>query len=200
MSKHTPVHAFRALLLAGLVLALALAAVPSAFAQGEGPASATPAPGVRWGGGTVTAVGTDGFSVHTPRGRDHRVLVDGSTQFFNAQGRPAAYADLTVGARVGGSVEVRADGQLYGLLIILFPPQTRYVGAGVVTALEADAIHFVNRRGRVWEFYVDDATVFTNRAGDALTFADLQVEDRAVVRAALREDGKWWALEVKTGR
>ena len=200
MFKLTFFRRIRTVLLAGLALALAFGAAPAAFAQDEPPPARTPEPGFRWGGGVVTAIGDDGFSVDTRRGRDVRVLVDENTAFFNAQGRPATFADRSVGARVGGSVEVRADGQVYGVLVIIFPPQTRYVGVGVVTGLEADAFHFVNRRGQVWEFYVDDATVFTNRAGDALTFADLQVEERAAVKALLRDDGKWWATEVKTPR
>jgi hypothetical protein len=101
---------------------------------------------------------------------------------------------------VAGSAELQADGTRHALLVIVFPPQTRYVGGGVVTALEDDAFHFVNRRGRVWEFYVDTNTQFTDRAGTALTFADLEVETRAFVRAELREDGEWWVVEVKVGR
>jgi hypothetical protein len=194
------VRRFRAVLLAAVALALAFGAVPAAFAQDEEPPAAPPKPGVRWGGGEVTALGDDSFDVHTRRGRDVTVIVEATTAFFNGQGLPASFADLTVGARVGGVVEVRDDGQTYARLVIIVPPKTRYVGVGVVTALEDDAFHFVSRRGQVWEFYVDDATAFSNRAGDPLTFADLRVEARAGVHAELRDDGKWWALEVKIGR
>jgi hypothetical protein len=178
---------------AAVALVLALGAATSVFAQGETPPAAPPEPGVRWGGGVVTAVGDGSFTVHTRRGRDVTVFVEAATAFFDGQGQPASFADIAVGDRVGGVVEVRADGQTYARRVIVFPPNTRYVGVGVVTGLEADAFDFVSRRGQVWEFYVDDATVFSNRAGDGLTFDDLHLEARAGVHAELREDGKWWA-------
>ena len=192
---------FRRLLLALVALTLAFGSTTAVFAQDENPPADTPpTPGVRWGGGIITALGADSFTLQTPKGRERTILVEASTAYFNALGRPASFADLTVGARVGGSVEVREDGQSYALLVIIFPPKTHYVGVGVVTALEADAFHFVSRRGQVWGFYVDAATTFTNRAGAPLSFTDLQVESRLFVRADLRDDGKWWATEVKLGR
>lgn len=200
MLKLSLFRSFRAVLLSAVALGLAFGAVPAALAQDETPPAVPPKPGVRWGGGEVTAIGDGSFDVQTRRGRAVTVIVEASTAFFNGQGLPASFADLTVGARVGGVVEVRDDGQTYARLVIIFPPKTRYVGVGVVTALEDDAFQFVSRRGQVWEFYVDDATTFTNRAGDPLTFDDLRVEVRAGVQAELRDDGKWWALEVKIGR
>src|SRR5688572_22635469 len=190
----------RGLVLGVVALALALGGTTTVLAQDEPPPDAPGEPGVRWGGGVVTAVGADSFDVHTRAGRDQSLIVDADTVFFNAAGRPASFAEVTVGARVAGSAELHADGTRHALLVIILPPQSRYVGGGVVTGLEADAFHFVNRRGRVWEFYVDDATQFTDRTGAALSFADLEVETRAFVRAELREDGKWWALEVKIRR
>lgn len=200
MFTSTVFRKVRALLLPVLILALAFSAAPAVWAQGEPPPDLLAEPGIRWGGGVVSAVGSASFTLETPKGRERTILVEAGTVYYNAQAQPATFADLRVGARVGGSVDVRADGQAYALLVIIFPPQTRYVGVGVVTALEADAFHFVNRRGHVWEFYVDEATTFTGRAGQTLTFADLQVESRAFVRADLRADGQWWATEVKIGR
>ena len=193
-------HKVRGLVLGAVALALTLGGATAVFAQGETPPAAAAEAGPRWGGGEVTAIGADNFTVRGPHGRERVVFVDANTVFLNEAGRPASFSDLTLGARVMGSAEPHADGQTYALLVILFPPQTRYQGAGVVTGLEPDAFHFVNRRGRVWEFYVDDATQFTNRAGDALSFADLDVETRAFVQAELRADGKWWAVVVKVGR
>lgn len=200
MFKAVVFRKVRGVVLGAVGLALALSGATSVFAQGETPPAAPPEPGVRWGGGEVTAVGPDSFDVHTRSGRNETFIVDANTVFFNAAGRPASFVDLKVGMRVAGSAELRDDGTRHALLVILFPPQTRYQGAGVVTALEGDAFHFVNRRGRVWEFYVDDATQFTNRAGDVLSFADLAVETRAFVQAELRDDGKWWAVVVRVGR
>jgi hypothetical protein len=196
MFLKTLIVKMRGLLLGVVALALSLTGATAVFAQGETP----PEPGVRWGGGVVTSVGAGSFTVHGRAGRDQTLLVDANTLYFTAAGRPAAFTDLTVGARVAGSAEFQADGQRHALLIISLPPRTRYVGGGLVTALEADAFHFVNRRGQVWEFYVDASTAFTDRTGQALTFADLAIETRAFVRAELREDGLWWALVVKVGR
>jgi hypothetical protein len=191
----------RGLLLPALTLALLFGSAYPALAQDEAPpAKARREPGFRWGAGVVTAIEGEVFAVNTRAGRDWRLQVDAATLFFDATGRPATYVDLSVGARVAGSVELRDDGGLYAVLVIIFPSQTRYAGVGVVTALEDDAFHFVSRRGRVWEFYVDAATTFTGRDGSPLTLADLQVETRLFVSAELRDDGRWWALEVKSGR
>ncbi len=190
----------RGLVLGALVLALALGGATAVFAQGETPPAAAAEAEARWGGGEVTAIGADNFTVHGRAGRERVLYVDANTVFLNAAGRPAGFSDLTVGARVMGTGELHDDDLTYALLVIIFPPQTRYQGVGAVTGLEADAFHFVNRRGRVWEFYVDDTTQFTDRAGSVLTFADLAVETRAFVQAELRDDGKWWAMVVKIGR
>ena len=116
----------RGLLLVALALALLFGSAYPALAQGEAPpAKARREPGFRWGGGVVTAIEGEVFTVHTRAGRDRRLQVDAGTLFFDASGRPATYADLTVGARVAGSAELRDDGVLYAVLVIIFPPQTR---------------------------------------------------------------------------
>jgi hypothetical protein len=73
---------------------------------------------------------------------------------------------------------------------------------GVVSGVNADeqSFVFVNRRGRVWEFYTDSSTVYTSRGGGTPSFADIKVGTGMFVHAEKRADGKWWALEIKLGR
>ena len=190
------------LVLLGLLAAvLAFGSVTAAFADEGMPPTATKI-GTRWGGGQVTAVGSDNLTLHDRRGNDHVIYVDGASHFFNGQGDPARLADVQVGDRVVGVVEGRADGKLYAKLVVIIPPQTHYKGVGVISAVNADekSFQFVSRLGKLWEFYVDDNTQITDRSGASLTFADLQAGQRAGVAAELRADGKWWATQIKIGR
>ena len=147
-------------------------------------------------------MGLDSFTVRGPRGAEFEVAVTGSTVYYTNEGAPAAFSDIQVGARVMGAVERDADGNLTARLVIIFPPRTRYVGGGVIAGVDAEEQSFtmVTLRGRVWEFYVDDATLITGRDGQALTFSDLKQGARTLVHAELRSDGQWWATEIKVGR
>ena len=189
------------LCLALLAMALAFGSATAVFAD-EGTPAPTNLIGTRWGGGVVTVVGADNFSVHDRRGNDHVIYVDSASHFFNGQGDPATFGDVQVGDRVAGVVEGRSDGKVYAKLVIVFPPQTHYKGAGVISAVngEEHSFRFVGLRGRLWEFYVDGSTQITGRGGSSLTFDDLAEGQRAGVAAELRSDGKWWATHIKVGR
>ncbi len=184
-------------LVSALAAALMLGAAAPAFAQTEAPATLAAAHS-RWTGGQVTAVGADSFTAAGLRGNAHTVAVTAATQFLTETGQPSSLADLHVGDRVRGSLTVADDGTLTALLVINLGPQTEYRGAGVASTVddEEQSFAFTARRGRVWEFYVDDATEITNRAQADLTFADIDASDRLFVHAELRADGKWWALRV----
>jgi len=168
-----------------------------AFAEGDRPPADAAA---RWGGGEVTAIGADTFTLLARRGRERVIYVDHATQFTDQAGEPIEFGDLNVGDRVFGLAERRDDGQWYAVIVHVFPPRTHYKGVGVVTALEDDAFNFAGRRGRQWEFYVDGGTQFADREGNALSFGDVKVASRLFVKAELRADGKWWATEVKIGQ
>lgn len=58
---------------------------------------------------------------------------------------------------------------------------------GEITALGANNFTLTGPRGNTQTFYVDSATEFHNQDGDPITFADLEVGERAVVTA--RKDG-----------
>ncbi len=92
------------------------------------------------------------------------------------------------------------DGKWYAEIVRILPPRTHYKGVGVANSVEADEFAFTSRRGKAWEFYVDSATTFSDRQGNALTYADVKVGRRLFVKADLRADGKWWATEVRIGR
>jgi hypothetical protein len=190
--------------LAGMLLAaMALSTSGVALAQ-EGtppPAAARPA-GARWGGGEIAALAAGSFTLHPPRGADKAVAVTDQTHFFNGDGQVISFADLQVGDRVAGAVKAAEDGSLTALIVIDFGERTEYRGIGVASSVDVDeqSFVFVNRHGRVWEFYVDDATVYTSRGGGAPSFADIEVGTGMFVHAEKRADGDWWALEIKLGR
>lgn len=188
----------KVVLVGALAAVLVLGAAAPAFAQAETQATSSAAAQARWAGGQVTAVGADSFTAIGLRGKERVLAVTADTQFLTAEGQPSSLADLHVGDRVRGSLDVAEDGTLTALLVINLGPQTEYRGVGLGGSVDdaEQSFVFTSRRGRVWEFYVDDATEITNRAGADLTFADIDTGDRLFVHAELRADGQWWALRV----
>lgn len=184
-----------------LAAALMLGAAAPAFAAAAPQPATAPQARTRWDGGQVTAVGADSFTVLGPRGVERTVLVTATTQFFDKDAQPSTLADLHVGDRVRGAVAVADDHTLTALIVFNLGPQTNYRGGGVIASVDAaeQSFIFTARPGRVWEFYVDDATTLTNRAGDDLTFADLDQGDKLFVHAELRADGQWWAVRLTLG-
>ncbi|MBI3761185.1 MAG: hypothetical protein HY260_04905 [Chloroflexi bacterium] len=76
--------------------------------------------------------------------------------------------------------------------------RTHYKGNGQITGKGEDDFDFLNLRGKSWEFYVDTNTVITRgRTGETLSFSDLTVGMYAHVVAEKRDDGKWWATEIR---
>jgi len=190
--------------MAGILLALlAFGGVGAAFAQGETPPTAAARPaGARWGGGEIAALGASSFTVHPLRGADKVIAVTDQTHYFDVDGQAITFADLQVGDRVMGAVKIAEDGSLTAVIVIDFGVRTEYRGVGVVSGVDAgeQSFVFVNRHGRVWEFYTDSSTVYTSRGGGTPTFADVKVGVGMFVHAEKRADGKWWALEIKMGR
>jgi len=191
-------------LTAGILLAvLAFGSSAVALAQGETPPTAAARPaGTRWGGGEIVALGASSFTIHPPRGADKVIGVNDQTRYFDGGGQAITFADLQVGDRVMGAVKVGEDGTLTAVIVIDFGVRTEYRGVGVVSGVNADeqSFVFVNRRGRVWEFYTDSSTVYTSRGRGTPSFADIKVGMGMFVHAEKRADGKWWALEIKMGR
>jgi len=188
-------------ILIGLVaLALVCGGVASAD-NGQPPATGSDS-GIRWGRGEVTALGADNFTVQGLRGRERTFYVDSATNISDEAGKALTFKDLQVGSRVIGSSTRRADGKWHALVLHILPPRTDYKGVGVVASVNGteNSFVFVNRHGRVWEFYVDGDTTYTNREATSMSFADLKTGTRLFVQAELRADGKWWATEIKTGR
>jgi len=179
-----------------VICSLAVGGVGIALADPGAPPQPEAGVAVRRGGGEVIAIGADNFTVRGPLGREHIVYVDASTTFKDKAGNALSFSDLKVGDRVVGSVTRHADGKWYALNARVLPPPTHYQGVGVVNVVEADSFTFTNRRGKVWEFYVDAKTNFTDRAGNAHSYSDVQVGSRLFVQAELRADGKWWATRV----
>jgi hypothetical protein len=203
-----------ALAFGGFSVALA-ASTPAAPSHASSPAAqaalsaaATPAPsastvttGTTWAAGQITAIATDNFTLKGPLGGVHIVYVNDQTVYYNRAGEASSFAALQVGDRVLGAANV-ADGKATAKLVIDLGVRTEYRGGGVATAVNSaeQSFSFVNRQGRLWEFYVDANTKITDKSGAAKTFADIQPGTRLFVHAEKRADGKWWAVDIKVGK
>jgi hypothetical protein len=157
--------------------------------------------GTTWAAGQITAIAADNFTFKGPLGGAHVVYVTDQTVYYNRDGAAGSFGDLQVGDRVLGAAAV-VDGKATARLVIDLGLRTEYRGAGVATAVNSaeQSFHFINRQGRLWEFYVDANTTITDKSGAAKTFADIQPGTRLFVHAQKRADGKWWAVEIKLGK
>ena len=201
-----------ALAFGGFSVALA-ASAPAAPSDPARPpalsaAAATPAPsttavttGTTWVGGQITAIAADNFTLTGPLGGVHVVTVNDQTVYYDRAGDAGSFASLQVGDRVLGAANV-ADGKTTAKLVVDLGVRTQYRGQGVATSVNAteQSFSFINRQGRLWEFYVDANTKITDKSGAAKTFADIQPGTRLFVHAEKRADGKWWAVEIRVGK
>ena len=191
---------------------VALAASAPAGPQLSGAASVAPpsaaalfatavATGTTWATGQITAIAADNFTFKGPLGGVHVVYVTDQTVYYTRDGVAGSFADLQVGDRVLGAATV-VDGKATARLVIDLGVRTEYRGAGVATAVNGaeQSFSFINRQGRLWEFYVDANTTITDKSGAAKTFADIQPGTRLFVHAEKHADGKWWAVEIKLGK
>lgn len=181
---------------------MALTATGVALADDGAPAAsadnAQHRPHRRSGGGEITALGADYFTLTGPRGNTRTFYVDAVTEFLGLDVQPLTFADLEIGQRAVVAA-AREDGDhLIAIWVRVFPPRTDYKGFGAVDSVDTaeQAFHFTNRLGRAWEFYVDENTEYSDRDGGAHTFEELQAGDKIFVKAELRQDGKWWATHI----
>ncbi len=199
-----------ALAFGGFSVALAASSAPTGASAAATPPAPAAATGVNWAMGVITALGADNFTVMGPLGGTHVIDVNAQTLYFNRDAQPSSFAALQVGDRVFGAAVISTDGgatataaaTVTARLVIDLGPRTSYTGAGVASAVNSaeQSFTFVNRAGRVWDFYVDGNTKITDRQGNAKTFADIQVGTRLVVHAQKHADGKWWAVTIKVGK
>src|SRR5436190_1638520 len=109
------------LILIGVVIcSLALSVSGVALAQEDAPPRPE-AKGRHHGGGEVTAIGTDNFTVQGPRGGEHIVYVDENTEFTDRDGTAHSYSDVKVGSHVFVQAELRSDGKWWATRVG-FPP------------------------------------------------------------------------------
>jgi hypothetical protein len=177
---------------------MALMVTGVAVADDGAPTGAEHHPHRRGGGGEITALGADNFTLTGPRGNTRTFYVDAVTEFLDQDVQPLAFTDLEIGQRAVVAA-ARADGdRTLAMWVRVFPPRLDYKGFGTVDSLDASepAFEFTNRRGRTWEFYVDEATQYTDRDGGTHTFEELQPGDKVFVKAERRDDGQWWATQV----
>ena len=177
------------------VVVLSLVFGGLALAEDNTPPTET---GTRWGGGVVTAKGSDNFTIHNRLGRDQTIYVDSSTQFTDQDVKPSTFSALKVGDIVIGAASRRDDGKWYALLVHILPPPTHYAGVGTVDSVASDSFDFTNRQGRQWEFYVDSNTkVYQGRDNTPLSFSEVKTGSHLFVQAELRSDNKWWATVIR---
>ena len=159
------------------------------------------ATGTTWAAGQITAMAADNFTLKGPLGGVHVVYVTDQTVYYTRDGVAGSFADLRGGDRVLGAAIV-VDGKATARLVIDLGVRTEYRGAGAATAVNSpeQSFSFINRQGRLWEFYVDTDTTITDKSGAAKTFADIQPGTRLFVHAEKRADGKWWAVDIKLGK
>ncbi|MEK7277810.1 MAG: DUF5666 domain-containing protein [Chloroflexota bacterium] len=69
-------------------------------------------------------------------------------------------------------------------------------GKGEVVAVAADNFTVENPKGEQRVVYVDSATEFTTKEGEALTLADLKVGDHVAGKITKHDDGKLYATTV----
>ena len=151
------------------VLALALVFGGMAWADEGLPPAQTATPGtVRWGGGEVTAVGSNNFTVQNRFGRGPQIIyVNSGTQFTDNELNAISFGDLKVGDRVFGAAKLADDGKWYAVLVHVFPLPTHYAGIGKVNSVEDNEFSFTNRQGKQWDFYVDASTQVYEEIGRA---------------------------------
>lgn len=185
-------------LLVGTVL-VSLLVTGLAFAEEGAPAasadSATHHLQRRAGAGEITALGADSFTLTGPRGNTRTFYVDAATEFLGLEVQPLTFADLEIGQHAAVAAARQDGDKSIAMWVRVFPPRTAYKGFGTVASVDANeqAFDFTNRRGRAWEFYVDENTQYSDRDGGTHTFDELQAGAKVFVKAELREDGKWWA-------
>jgi hypothetical protein len=186
-----------------LLAAMTLGGGAVALAQGTTPPPATAAAtGTQWAAGHISAIAADNFTIQGPQGGSHVIFVNGQTLYFGRDAQAVQFSALQVGERVLAAAKPGSDGNATAVLVIDFGQQTDYKGVGVVSAVNSGerSFTFVNLRGKVWDFYTDSNTKFTDRQGNSLAFSDVQVGSRLFVHAEKRSGGKWWALDVKIGK
>jgi hypothetical protein len=180
------------------VLVLSSLLTGMAFAEDSAPTTTQVAQGRRMGGGEITALGEDNFTVTGPRGNSKVIYVDSGTQFMDADGNLISFADVEIGERAFIAAARREGDRIVGVWVRIFPAPTHYKGVGTVDSVDAgeQAFEFTNRRGQHWEFYTDANTQFTDRDGGTHAFDEIEAGARLFVKAELRADGQWWATVV----
>lgn len=185
------------------VLASLLLAIPVAHAQEPTPPEMR-LPRAQRGRflGQVASTGANSFELHTRRGLDLTVRVDGQTTYHDIQGNPKSFSDISAGTEVGVATERRGEA-LFARRVVILPEcagtpgdPCLYKGVGEVTSVDSDSFEFTGRRGRQWTFEVDASTRFRSRDGSLDGIEDLKPGMKVFVAAWEHEDGDWYALVV----
>jgi len=144
--------------------------------------------------GEITAVdpAADVFVLHSRRGEDLRIHVDGDTQFHSRTGEIDGLEDLKPGMHAVVAVERLEDGALLGKHVaVAAPPPDRPPAeahaAGRIVGLGGASITLERRDGSRQTFAVNRSTIYKSRDGSVDSYDDLEVGMPAAIGA--KEDG-----------
>jgi hypothetical protein len=135
--------------------------------------------------GEVTAVSASSFTLHTLRGEDLTVAVDGNTTYA---GEVHSFSDLQTGMKAAVGAQKLEDGSLLAVMVGVRAELIRHAGTVTTVDLAASTFSLETRQGESLTFQVDGSTQFF---GQVSSLADLQPSMQAAVAAKQLEDGSY---------
>jgi len=138
--------------------------------------------------GTIEALGTDEVTV---RGLTFRV--DSSTAFYNYDGTPIQFGDLSVGQLVKIKAKIETEGSYLAVKVKLIDEKkTQIEVTGAIQYLTTDSIK-VN--GIM--FFVDSNTVVYDLQDNPMNFSELALDQIVEVKGIMQADSSFWAVRIK---
>ena len=147
--------------------------------------------------GSVTAVGTNEFTVKTVEGEVYKVTYSVNTRFMKDR-QPAKGSDVKVGDTViaAGVADAKAKSLAAAFVAELDPEQAKRIHeaqasygktwlGGKVAAIDETRLTITGMDGKPATFIVDENTSFKKRR-DSITLADVKVGDRVRVDGAIK--------------
>jgi hypothetical protein len=140
--------------------------------------------------GEVTAKGDNRFNLHTPRGEDVTILVDGNTTYL---GEIHSFSDLQVGMKVVVGAQKLEDGSLLAIAVAVRANLIRHAGSITTVDPAGSSFGLGTRQGERLTFQVDGSTQYF---GQVKSLADLHSGMLAVVAAKQLDNGSYLAERV----
>ncbi|TAK13533.1 MAG: hypothetical protein EPO32_04810 [Anaerolineae bacterium] len=183
-------------------LLAALVVVP-ALAEGDGPGGPG-GPGRRGRAiGQVTEIGSDSFTVSSPQGEERVIQVTDETAFHNFDGSEAQFADLTVGAWVGGHAEQNDDENWTAVNVILLPedfePGAFKPGHGLGGEVLSTSVNSITIETHLGEEITVTVNVETEYVGGIASLSEVEVGMQIGIAVEKQDDDSLLAVQVLAG-